>query len=130
MIAFDFPLLDIFWTVLEIFALVVWLWLLVSVFADIFRSHDMGGAVKALWVVFILVFPLLGLIAYLIARGGGMHERMLAQTRHRQQPFDDYIRQTTEASSQVDALAKLADLKERGLITEAEFEKQKAKLLA
>ena len=125
-----YPILDIFWTMLQIFAFFIWIWLLIVIFSDIFRSHDMGGLAKALWVIFVIVVPLIGVLVYLIARGGSMHERAVAQAQRQQQAFDDYVRQTAGGSSNVDELAKLADLKAKGAITEAEFESQKAKLLA
>ncbi|MBV8462272.1 MAG: SHOCT domain-containing protein [Acidimicrobiales bacterium] len=128
MLAYNYPLLSIFWTMLEFFLFFVWIWLLIVVFMDIFRSHDLGGWAKALWVIFIIVLPFLGVLVYLIARGGSMHERAAAQVRQQQQAFDDYVRETAGTSS-VDQLAKLADLKDKGTITDAEFQAQKAKLL-
>ncbi len=125
-----YPILDIFWTILQIFVFIIWIWILIAIFGDIFRSHDMGGLAKALWVIFVIIVPLLGVLVYLIARGGSMHERAVAQAQRQQQAFDSYVRQTAGGSSHVDDLAKLADLKEKGAITEAEFEAQKAKLLA
>jgi hypothetical protein len=101
------------------------------VFGDIFRSHDMGGLAKALWVIFVVILPYLGLLIYLIARGGSMHERAVAQAQHQQKAFDSYMRQTAgSAGGTADELSKLADLKSKGVITDAEFEAQKAKLLA
>ena len=130
MIAETYPLLDIFWTMLEIFIFVIWIWLLISIFADIFRSHDMGGLAKALWILFIIFIPLFGVLLYLIFRGGSMHERAAAQMQRQQQAFDEYVRTTAGgSSSHIDALAKLADLKEKGVLSDAEFEAQKAKLL-
>jgi Short C-terminal domain/Phospholipase_D-nuclease N-terminal len=125
-----YPILDIFWTMLQIFLFIIWIWILIAIFGDIFRSHDMGGVAKALWVLFVIFVPLLGVLVYLIARGGSMHERAVAQAQRQQRAFDDYVRQTAGGSSNVDELAKLADLKEKGAITEAEFEAQKSKLLA
>ena len=78
-VAYTYPLLNIFWTMLELFLLFVWIWLLISVFADIFRSHDLGGGAKALWVIFVIILPFLGVFVYLIARGGSMHERSAKQ---------------------------------------------------
>jgi ABC-type multidrug transport system fused ATPase/permease subunit len=129
MVAYTYPLLNIFWTMLEFFLFFVWIWLLIVVFGDIFRSHDMGGLAKALWVIFIIIVPFLGVLIYLIARGGSMHERAIAQAQHQQKAFDDYVRTTAGGSSNVDELAKLADLKEKGALSQSEFEAQKAKLL-
>ena len=75
MVGYDYPLLGVFWTMLEFFLFFVWIWLLIIVFSDIFRSRDLGGLAKALWVIFVIVIPLLGVLIYLIARGGGMQER-------------------------------------------------------
>jgi ABC-type multidrug transport system fused ATPase/permease subunit len=125
-----YPILDIFWTMLQIFVFIIWIWLLIAIFSDIFRSHDMGGGAKALWFIFVLIIPVLGVLVYLIARGGSMHERAVAQAQRQQQAFDDYVRQTAGGSSQVDELAKLADLKAKGVLSDAEFEAQKAKLLS
>ena len=124
-----YPILDLFWTMLQIFVFIIWIWLLIAIFSDIFRSHDMGGGAKALWFIFVLVVPLLGVLVYLIARGGSMHERAVAQAQRQQHAFDDYVRQTAGGASQADELAKLADLKAKGVLTDAEFEAQKAKLL-
>jgi hypothetical protein len=117
---------------LEIFLFVIWIWLMIIVFSDIFRSHDMGGFAKAIWVLFIVIIPYFGVLIYLIARGGSMHERAAAQAQQQQQAFDAYVKQAAGASggaSTADQLAKLADLKSQGVITDAEFEAQKAKVL-
>ena len=130
MLAYTYPLLDFLWTLVEIFLFVIWIWLAIMVFVDIFRSHDMGGLAKAVWVLFIIILPFIGILVYLIARGGGMHERAANQAAREQKAFDSYIRQTAGSSGNADELAKLADLKEKGVITDAEFDAQKAKLLA
>ncbi|MGB7050957.1 MAG: SHOCT domain-containing protein [Acidimicrobiales bacterium] len=130
MVAYTYPLLSIFWTMLEFFIFFLWIWLLIVIFGDIFRSHDLGGLAKALWVLFVIIVPYLGVLVYLIARGGSMHERAAAQAQRQQQAFDDYVRQTAGGSSQVEELAKLADLKAKGVLSDAEFEAQKAKLLS
>ena len=90
----------------------------------------MGGGAKALWVIFVIVLPFLGIFVYLIARGGKMHERAEQAAQQQQQAFDSYVKETAGSSSSVDQLAKLADLKQSGAITDAEFEAQKAKLLS
>jgi ABC-type multidrug transport system fused ATPase/permease subunit len=130
MFASSYPLLDLFLTMLEIFLFIVWIWLLIVVFSDIFRSHDLGGLAKALWVIFIIIIPYLGVLIYLIARGGSMHERAVTQAKQQQEAFDSYVKQTAGSSSNVDQLAKLADLKAQGVLSDAEFEAQKAKLLS
>jgi hypothetical protein len=130
MTATGYPVLSIFWTMLEFFFFFLWIWLAISVFADIFRSHDMGGGTKALWAIFIVLLPFLGVFAYLIFRGGSMHERAAAQATLQQRAFERYAGHAPGATSTADQLHKLADLKERGFITEAEFQDEKAKILA
>jgi hypothetical protein len=131
MIAYTYPLADLFGTMLGFFVLIIWFWLLIVVFSDIFRSHDMGGVAKMLWVLFVIILPFLGIFVYLIARGGKMHERAAAQAVQQQKSFDDYVKKTAgTGTSSTEQLAKLADLKQQGVITDAEFEAQKAKILA
>ena len=115
---------------LGIFVFLIWFWLLVIIFGDIFRSRDMGGGAKALWVIFVIILPFLGILVYLIARGGKMHERAEQAAKQQQEAFDSYVKQTAGGASNVDQLSKLADLKQSGAITDAEFEAQKAKLLS
>ena len=90
----SYPILDIFLTTLYFFIFIIWLWLLFMVFIDIFRSHDLGGWAKGLWVIFIIVMPYLGVLVYLIARGGKMHERAAQQAAQQQKAFDQYVKQT------------------------------------
>ena len=130
--SYQYPILDFFLTMLYFFLFVIWIWLLITVFVDIFRSHDMGGVMKAVWVIFVIVLPFLGVFVYLIARGGKMHERAAAQAAQQQQQFDAYVKQAagTSGGTTAEQLSKLADLKSQGVITDAEFEAQKAKVLA
>ncbi len=130
MLAYSYPILSLIWMMFMFFVFVLWIWLLISVFMDIFRSHDLGGGAKALWVLFVIILPFLGVLVYLIARGGKMHERAAEQAAQQQKAFDSYVKQAASSGSNVDELAKLADLKEKGVITDAEFDTQKAKLLA
>ncbi len=125
----SYPLLDIFWTMLEFFLFFVWIFLIISIFMDIFRSHDIGGVAKFFWVLFIIVLPFLGAFVYLIARGGSMHERSLRQAQQQQDAFQSYVRQAAGGSSAADELAKVTELKEKGAISAEEFEKAKAKIL-
>ena len=131
---YQYPILDFFLTMLYFFLFIIWIWLLITVFVDIFRSHDMGGGAKALWCIFVIILPFLGVFVYLIARGGKMHERAAAEAAQQQKAFDAYIKQTAGASASgegaADQLSKLADLKAKGVITDAEFEAQKSKVLA
>ncbi len=130
MLASSYPLLDLFWTMLEFFLFFIWIFLAITVFMDIFRSHDMKGWIKAVWIIFVIILPFLGILVYLIARGSGMHERMAKQQQQQQQAFDDYVRKTASAGSTADQLKQLADLKAAGTISEEEFNAQKAKILA
>jgi hypothetical protein len=132
MLASSYPVLDAFLTMLYFFLFFIWIWLLIMVFFDIFRSHDMGGLAKALWVIFIIILPFLGVFVYLIARGGSMQERRINEVQQQQKAFDSYVRQTAGSSGDDTAtqLTKLADLKSQGVLTNAEFEAQKAKILA
>ena len=130
--AYNYPILDAFLTMLYFFLFIVWIWLLITVFIDIFRSRDMGGGAKALWVIFVIILPFLGVFVYLLARGGKMHERAAAEAAQQQKAFDSYVRQAagTEGADTAAQLAKLADLKAQGVLSDAEFEAQKAKVLA
>ena len=132
MLASSYPVLDAFLTMLYFFLFIIWIWLLIMVFMDVFRSHDMSGWAKALWVIFIIVLPFLGVFVYLIARGGKMHERAAEQAAQQQKAFDQYVKQTagTSGETSADQLHKLADLKSQGVLSDAEFEAQKAKILA
>ena len=128
----SYPLLNAFWTILEFFLLVLWIWLVIMVFIDIFRSADLSGGAKALWVLFVLIIPLLGVLIYLIDRGGTMHERARQQAQDQDDAFRQYVQQTASAAppSTADQLTTLADLRDRGMISNEEFESQKAKILA
>jgi hypothetical protein len=125
----SYPLLDIFWTILEFFLWLVWIWVFVMVIFDIFRSHDLSGWAKALWVLFVAIIPLIGVLVYLIVRGGSMHERQAQQARQQDEAFRSYVQQAASPTS-ADQLAKLADLRDRGVINADEFEREKAKILA
>ncbi len=124
------PLFDLFWSMLWFFLFVAWIWLLISVFGDIFRS-DMSGGAKAGWTVFVVILPWLGVVIYLIAHGGTMNERSARQAAAIAQAQHDYIRSVAGGgTSSADELAKLAELKSRGVISDREFESQKAKILS
>ena len=128
----SYPLLNVFWTILEVFLWVIWIWILIWVFIDIFRSHDLSGWGKALWFLFVLFIPLIGVLVYLVARGGKMHERAVQQAQQQDAEARAYIQQTAASApaSTADQLAKLADLRDRGVISADEFEREKAKVLA
>jgi len=125
----SYPLLDIFWTILEFFLWLVWIWVFVMVIFDIFRSHDLSGWAKALWVLFVAIIPLIGVLVYLIVRGGSMHERQAQQAQRQDEAFRSYVQQAASPNS-ADQLTKLAELRDRGVITADEFEREKAKILA
>jgi hypothetical protein len=124
----SYPLLNIFWTMFEFFLWVIWIWLIVMVVFDIFRSRDLSGWAKALWVLFVVVIPLIGVLVYLIARGGTMHERAAQRALGQDQEIRDFGQQYT-GPSPADQLATLADLRDRGVITADEFDREKAKVL-
>ena len=128
--SYSYPLLGAFWTILEIFLWVLWIWVLIYVFIDIFRSRDLSGWAKALWFIFVLFIPLIGVLVYLIARGGKMQERAQQEARQQDREFREYVQDAAGSQSTADQLAKLADLRERGVITAEEFEREKAKVLA
>jgi hypothetical protein len=124
------PLLDLFWTILLIFLFVAWIWVLVAVLADVFRS-DISGWSKALWILFMIIIPWLGVLVYLIVHGGDMQRRSAATAVAVDEAQRDYIRSVAGTQQSVaDELSKLAELREAGVITDREYENQKAKLLA
>lgn len=132
MIAYTYPILNIFWSMFVFFGFVVWIWVLITIFVDIFRSRDIGGFAKALWFLLVLVFPLAGALIYLIARGRSMHERAARASEEQEVAFRQYVQDAAQAgnrTSTADELAKLAALAQNGTITQQEFEEQKAKLL-
>ena len=128
--SYSYPLLGAFWTILEIFLWVLWIWVLIYVFIDIFRSHDLSGWAKALWFLFVLFIPLIGVLVYLIARGDKMHERAVRQVQEQDREARQYIQEAAGSGTPADQLTKLADLRDRGVITADEFEREKAKILA
>ena len=128
--SYSYPLLGAFWTILEIFLWVLWIWVLIYVFIDIFRSHDLSGWARALWFIFVLFIPLIGVLVYLIARGDKMHERAVQQVQQQDREARQYIQEAAGSATPADQLTKLADLRDRGVITADEFEREKAKILA
>jgi hypothetical protein len=128
----NYPLLNLFWTIFLVFVWVMWFWILITVFIDIFRSSDLSGWGKALWFLFVLLIPLVGVLVYLIARGGSMHDRAARVAEEQDAAVRSYVREAAapESTSPADQLAKLADLHDRGVITDQEFAQQKAKVLA
>jgi hypothetical protein len=132
MFAYDYPILGLFWTMLIFFLWIAWIILLFRVFADIFRNKEMGGFAKALWTIFVILAPFLGVFIYLIVEGRHMAERDLSQAQANEAAFQAYVREAAGSSGggTAEELSKLAELRSSGVISDAEFEAQKAKLLA
>src|SRR3954451_5831521 len=129
-LAYDYPLLGIFWSMLWFFLLFVWIMALIHVFIDIFRSKDMGGFSKAIWVLFVLVLPFLGVFVYLSARGDKMTEHAVADAQAQQAAFQGYVQQAAGSASVGDQLTQLASLRDSRAISPAEYEAGKAKVLS
>src|SRR6478735_10187619 len=130
MLANEFGTGQVFWSMLWFFLFFIWIWLLIVVFSDIFRSHDMGGFAKFLWVIFVIFLPYLGVFVYLIARGHKMSEHAMQAAQQQDAAARAYIQQAAgTGASPADELARLADLKEQGVIDDAEFQKMKAKIV-
>ena len=132
MLAYDYPLGGVFLSMLYFFLFFIWIWILITVFMDIFRSPDLSGWGKALWSIFVIILPFLGVFIYLIARGGKMQERKLHDAAQQKQAFDSYVREAAGSSGGdvTSQLTELASLRAQGVLTDAEFESQKAKVLA
>jgi hypothetical protein len=126
----DYPFLEVLWTMIVFFGLFLWIWLLITVFADIFRRDDIGGGTKTLWVVFVIVIPLLGVLIYMLAEGRGMAERSAKQAQASQSQFDDYVKSVAGSGGAAAEIEKAKGLLDSGAITQAEFDALKAKALA
>ncbi|MFE5396447.1 SHOCT domain-containing protein [Streptomyces sp. NPDC056568] len=130
-LAYDYPLLGAFWTMLMIFLWIMWFVLLFRVITDIFRDDGLSGGAKAGWLVFCILLPFLGVFVYVIARGRNMGHRETTRARARQEEFDAYIRKTASGgSSSVDELARLSEIRDRGAITDEEFRRAKELVLS
>jgi hypothetical protein len=131
MLAYDYPVLGVFWSMMIFFFWVAWIVLLISVIADIFRNHSIGGFAKALWLIFVIVVPWLGVLIYLLVNGADMGRRNVAKQQASQDAADSYIREAAgSGGGSADELTKLAALRDSGVLTDDEFTTQKAKLLA
>ena len=119
---------DIVWSIFWLFLMVAWFWVMISVVADVFRSKDLSGGGKAIWIAFVILIPWLGVLAYLLIRGDRMHQHNVETMNQIEQAQKDYIRSVATVSA-ADELERLAALKEKGVLTEEEFAAQKAKLL-
>ncbi len=126
------PLLDLFWATLWFFVFFAWIWLVITIFGDIFRSRDLSGWAKALWTLFVVFLPWLGVLIYLIVRGKSMEDRSVQAAAEREQATRQYVQSVAadDGASNADEIAKLAELRNSGLLTEDEFVAQKAKILA
>ncbi|MEV8588698.1 SHOCT domain-containing protein [Streptomyces sp. NPDC051180] len=132
-LAVDYPLLNMFWTMLMLFLWVLWFMLLFRIIGDIFRDDELGGWGKAGWTVFVILLPFLGVFVYLIARGRSMGEREMKRMQESQEQFRSYVRETAGSGGgggHAEELSRLAELKNSGALTDAEFAQAKAKILA
>ncbi|MFJ9074597.1 PLD nuclease N-terminal domain-containing protein [Streptomyces sp. NPDC102278] len=126
---YDFPLLNIFWTMMLCFLWVFWFVLLMRVIGDVFRDDDLSGLGKAGWTVFVILLPYVGVFVYLIVRGRGMGERELRRTQRQEEAFRTYARESAAITGQAEELSRLAELKNRGDLTAAEYEQAKGRVL-
>jgi Short C-terminal domain/Phospholipase_D-nuclease N-terminal len=132
MVVADVHLSDLIWTTIWVFFLVMFFWIFIVIVSDLFRDHTLSGWAKAAWVVGLIIFPLLGSLVYLIVRGQGMAERSAAEQKQTKAEFDSYVRTTAAStgSAPVDDLARLAELRNSGTISDAEFETMKARVMS
>jgi hypothetical protein len=129
LLASDYPFLDVLWTMFIFFLWVVWFWLLFTVFIDVFRRHDIGGGKKALWLIFVIILPFLGVFIYIIVENDGMTQRNLERAQAQRAQFDDYVRETAGGGAAAE-IANAKTLLDQGTITQAEFDAIKQKALA
>ena len=129
MIAADYPFLDVLWTMFIFFAWVIWFWLLITIFADVFRRHDIGGGTKTLWCIFVIITPFIGVFVYLISQSKGMNERNLQNVKQQRQQTDEYIR-SVAAEDPASQIAQAKSLLDSGAINQQEFDALKQKALA
>jgi hypothetical protein len=129
-IAADYPFLDVFWTILVFFAWFAYIWMLVIILTDVFRRRDIGGWAKAAWVVFMIVLPFVGVLAYLITQHDGMAERSAQQAKQSQEQMDDYVKSVAGSNGAAGQIEKAKKLLDSGAITQSEYDTLKAKALA
>jgi Phospholipase_D-nuclease N-terminal/Short C-terminal domain len=130
MLAADYPFLDILWTMLIFFCWIIWFWLLITVFADVFRRHDIGGGAKTLWLIFVIVLPFLGVFIYLISQNEGMTHRNIEKAQAQQAHMDQYVKSVAGSGGAAGEIEKAKGLLDSGAITQAEFDSLKQKALA
>ncbi|MEU7162339.1 SHOCT domain-containing protein [Streptomyces chrestomyceticus] len=132
-LAYDYPLLGVFWTTFWLFMWMLWFFLLFRVIGDVFRDDELNGWAKTGWIISVLVLPFLGVFVYVLARGRGMGRREVSRAQAQQEAFDTYVRRTAakdaSRTTQADELTKLSRLRERGDISDAEFQQAKSKVL-
>jgi len=131
-IAADYPFIDVFWSMIIFFFWVIWIWIVITVLIDVFRRHDIGGLAKALWVIFVVILPWLGVLIYLIVEHNGMRERSMQQAQAQRQAFDEHVRHAagTAGGGSASEIAQAKQLLDSGAITQEEFDALKAKALA
>ena len=126
----SYPFLDVFWSMLIFFMFFIWLMILFRVFADIFRRHDISGGVKALWIIFVIILPFLGVLIYLLTQNDGMTQRAIEGTQAQQARTDAYVRSVAGSGGAAGEIERAKSLLDSGAITQAEFDAIKAKALA
>lgn len=129
LVASEFGTGDVFWSLLWFFLWIIWIWMLVTILSDIFRSNDLGGWGKALWTLFVIVLPYIGVLVYLIARGSKMTQRAMEQAQEREAMVRSYVQTTAASPNAAEQIKQLADLKASGALTDEEFQSAKAKVL-
>jgi len=129
-LAADYPFLDILWTMFIFFLFVIWIWILITVFTDVFRRKDIGGGSKTLWIIFVILLPYLGVFVYLIATHDGMADRNIQRMQQQQQQTDAYIQSVAGSGGSAAEIEKAKGLLDSGAITQAEFDTLKQKALA
>lgn len=130
MLAADYPFLEVLWTMFVFFAFIIWFWILITVFADIFRRKDTTGVSKVLWIIFVIVLPFLGVFVYLIANHDGMAERNVKQIQAQQEQMDAYVKSVAGSGGAAAEIERAKGLLDSGAITQAEFDSIKSKALA
>jgi hypothetical protein len=130
LIAADYPFLDVLWTMFIFFAWVIWFWLLITIFADVFRRHDIGGGAKTLWCIFVIVTPFIGVFVYLISQSKGMNERNLQTVKAQRQQTDEYIRSVSGGGDAASQIAQAKSLLDSGAINQQEFDSLKQRALS
>lgn len=128
-VASDFPFLDVLWSMIIFFSFVIWIWLLITVFADVFRRRDIGGGMKAIWLIFVIVLPYLGVFIYLITQSQSMADRSAEQMKAVKAQQDEYIK-SVAGTSPAEQVAQAKQLLDSGAISQAEFDTMKAKALS